>query len=113
MTNLERKARVMDILDTWLLRTPKLKYSCVIVMSEDAVNNRDKDIIGIHFEMSMLDADDYWDGNMTELEEVISECGYGIDWYSSVEMHIYPKHGFAPTNNDWEQYYEAVRYNHL
>lgn len=111
MNAMERKETVMDILDAWLLHTSKVKYANVFVLGEDHVSSDDKDIIGLHFEMSMLDVDDYWNGMMGELIEIIEECYYGIEWYNSVEMHIYPLDE-EPTDG-WERYYDLVRYHHL
>lgn len=109
MDKLQRKETVMNILDAWLLHKAGLKYSNVYVMPSDCVSSDDEDIIGITFEMSMLTADDYWNDMMTELIEVIRECGYKIEWYNSIEMHIYPQDNYA----EWERYYDLVRYRHL
>lgn len=77
-------------LQAWLNERNTGVYGGVYVMDDNCVSTKNPDIIGISFEESWNDVDDWDWGNLEELKEKIMNMGYGWDWYSSTELHIYP-----------------------
>ena len=77
-------------LQAWLENQDSRFYGGVYVMDDECVSTKNPDIIGINFEESCNDMDEWDWGYMEELKEKITDMGYGWEWYNPIELHIYP-----------------------
>lgn len=77
-------------LQAWLNERNTGVYGGVYVMNDECVSTKNPDVIGICFEESCNDMDEWEWGYMDELKEKITDMGYGWEWYNSIELHIYP-----------------------
>lgn len=77
-------------LQAWLNERNTGVYGGVYVMDDECVSTKNPDVIGICFEESCNDMDEWEWGYMDELKEKITDMGYGWEWYNSIELHIYP-----------------------
>lgn len=77
-------------LQAWLNERNTGVYGGVYVMDDECVSTKNPDVIGICFEESCNDMDEWEWGYMDELKGKITDMGYGWEWYNSIELHIYP-----------------------
>lgn len=67
------------------LQTSEL-YKGAYVMNDDCVSG--DNVIGLCFEETYMDYEWFMDGD-TALQKFINSKGYDMEWYNSIEAHIY------------------------
>lgn len=86
------KKAIQQHLQAWLEEQDSRFYGGVYVMDDTQLQTKNPNIIGICFEESCSDKDEWDWGFMEELKEKIVDMDYDWEWYNPIELHIYPLH---------------------